>query len=167
MASVVAPMNSSFSARLSAWPSTASTSFNTSKCSGSLSMSTPSMSKMTASKRLAKDRPDRQYQRGAGAGQGHEQRAGAGATVVRLRQQVTGANRQKYARKHAQQGSQHDVVESGERADCRAQRGRKRIQQQQHARPGQATTTRKRQRHHVHPVGEIVGQDRQADEQAD
>src|SRR5262245_29944593 len=44
-------MNSSFSTRLSP-PSLASTSLSTSKCSGSLSMSTPSMSNTTAAKRV-------------------------------------------------------------------------------------------------------------------
>src|SRR5262245_59262168 len=43
-------MNSSFSARLNP-PSLASTLLSTSKCSGSLSMSTPSMSNTTPAKR--------------------------------------------------------------------------------------------------------------------
>src|SRR5258708_11111109 len=51
MASLVVPMNCSFSARVSVWPDRSSRSDRTAKCSGSLSMSTPSMSKMMASNR--------------------------------------------------------------------------------------------------------------------
>src|ERR1700730_4626924 len=87
MESLVEPMNSSFSARLNVWPSNARTWFNTSKCSGSLSMSTPSMSNMMASKRpavteSAEDQSDRQHQGGAGAGQDDQERAGARMAVL-------------------------------------------------------------------------------------
>src|SRR5215471_16005557 len=49
--SVVVPMNSSFSSRLRLWPTSLNTSLATAKCSGSLSISTPSISKITAAKR--------------------------------------------------------------------------------------------------------------------
>src|SRR5438874_10160827 len=91
MASLVVPMNCSFSARVSVWPDRSSRSDRTAKCSGSLSMSTPSMSKMTASNRamqLARDGADAQHDGGASGCQQHQLQACTRTVVVRLWQQV-------------------------------------------------------------------------------
>src|SRR5258708_39985384 len=105
IASLVVPMNCSFSARVSVWPARARRSDSTAKCSGSLSMSTPSMSKMTASKRLilysvglASNRANDQNHRRAKGRQQHQLHALPGPVMIRLRQQVAGADRQKHAR---------------------------------------------------------------------
>src|SRR5260370_40418380 len=90
MASLVVPMNCSFSARVSLWPARASRSDRTAKCSGSLSMSTPSMSKMTASNRaieLACEVANRQHHGGADRRQQDQLQAITWAVVGSLRQQ--------------------------------------------------------------------------------
>src|SRR5260370_38005422 len=127
MASLVVPMNCSFSARVSLWPARASRSDRTAKCSGSLSMSTPSMSKMTASNRaiqLAREGANAQHDRGAGGRQQHQLQAGTRTVVGRLWQQMARTDRQEYAGERGQQEAEDRVVELGERTNCCADRRR-------------------------------------------
>ena len=70
-----------------------------------------------------------------------------GRPVLRLGQQVAGADRQKHARKRREQEAQHHVVDMGERADRRADRRGQRIEQQQD--PGRAHSTAAGQSHRV------------------
>src|SRR6266849_4495212 len=140
IASLVVPMNCSFSARVNVWPARSRSSDSTAKCSGSLSMSTPSMSKMTASKRLtaysADYRANDQNDGGAGGGQQHQLQARARTMMMRLRQQVACADREEHARKDGQQQAEEQVIQLGERANRHPNGRRKRIEYQQRARNG-------------------------------
>src|SRR5260370_29820020 len=114
MASLVVPMNCSFSARVSLWPARASRSDRTAKCSGSLSMSTPSMSKMTASNRaieLACEVANRQHHGGADRRQQDQLQALTWAGVVRLRQQVARTDGQEHPGEPGQQAAEDHGVQ--------------------------------------------------------
>src|SRR5258708_23886779 len=140
MASLVVPMNCSFSARVSLGPDRSSRSDRTAKCSGSLSMSTPSMSKMTASNRaiqLAREGANAQHDRGAGGRQQHQLQACTRTVVVRLWQQMARTDRQEYAGERGQQKAEDRGVQLGERTNCCADRRRGGVGDPTHARQAQ------------------------------
>src|SRR5882762_3401820 len=114
IASLVVPMNCSFSVRVYVWPPRRKSSDSTAKCSGSLSMSTPSMSKITASNpamELARDGANGQDHRGAEGGQQHQLQARARTVMMRFRQQVARADCQEHTGKGGQQQSEDQVVQ--------------------------------------------------------
>jgi len=85
--------------------------------------------------------------------------------MVRLGQQVARADGQKHPRERGQEESEHRIVQLREGPNCRADRWCQRIQEQQDPRGGHPSTPSQRKRDHVHPVGEVMGQHCQANQQ--